>query len=613
MDEGVLGVVEVAEAGVFHAHEGGLPAVVGVLGDRGIELHHAVIEIIVKDGKQGAALRIGAGAMRGVPLGPDRGLVEGASLGFAQADADTDVLLDLEGADIVGSGAGTGPAGVGVVTGRGGLRDEREGFLQGGPGTLAGKGDAGGGGVGIAGRRGRGGGGCGDGTGGGGLREDQEGGKDGGGEEEEKAFHRCEGNTILRRSILKSESRWMASGIPKAMSPWEVARRLAHLPGLVFLDSALARPGAVSRIAAWPEEIIEGETAADWERLRDAIRSRAGRPGMAAGYVEYEGRFRFGLYGRVLTFFHDEGRWMDEGGLEEMMGEPAGMEDEGICFQPEMAGKDYEAMVRRAQEYIGSGDIYQVNLAHRLSGIWSGRVEQALGFYARLRECSPAPYAGLMFSNGRVIASSSPELFLRIEGREVVTRPIKGTRPRAGDAAADAVAARELGESAKERAELVMITDLERNDLGQVCDYGSVVVRELLKLERYAQVHHLVSTVTGRLREEVDAIGALRACFPGGSVTGAPKKRAREIIAELEAGERGVYTGAIGYVGYEGRSAFNIAIRTAVLERDGRAHFHAGAGIVADSQPRKEWEETMWKAAGLLRAADGRASAAKRD
>jgi anthranilate/para-aminobenzoate synthase component I len=259
-------------------------------------------------------------------------------------------------------------------------------------------------------------------------------------------------------------------------------------------------------------------------------------------------------------------------------------------------------MVRRAQEYIRSGDIYQANLAHRFMGAWSGKLDQALGYYGRLRECSPAPYAALICGGERVIASASPELFLEMTGREVITRPIKGTRARGRDAAADAAAERELGSSAKERAELVMITDMERNDLGQVCEYGSVQVRELLKLERYAQVHHTVSTVAGRLREGTDHIDALRACFPGGSVTGAPKKRAREIIAELEPGRRAVYTGAIGWLGYDGRSGFNIAIRTAVLERDGQAHFHAGAGIVADSEPAREWEETLWKASGLLAA-----------
>jgi para-aminobenzoate synthetase component I len=389
------------------------------------------------------------------------------------------------------------------------------------------------------------------------------------------------------------------------MSPWEAASRLAHLPEMVFLDSALPRKGAVSRIAADPEEIIEGESAADWERLRGAIQARAGTPGVAAGHVEYEGRFRFGLYGSVLTFLHDEGRWIDDGGLaDSMAGEPE-TSPEPIPFHPETAREDYEAMVRSAQEYIAAGDIYQVNLAHRFAGRWSSDLAQALGFYARLRECSPAPYAALLCTAQRIIASSSPELFLQMDGRDILTRPIKGTRARATDSAADAAAARELGASAKERAELIMITDLERNDLGQVCEYGTVHARELLKLERYAQVHHMVSTVAGRLRAGVDHIAALRACFPGGSITGAPKKRAREIIAELEPAPRGLYTGAIGCFGFDGRSTFNIAIRTAILERDGRAHFHAGAGIVADSQPRQEWDETLWKASGILRAAGG--------
>ncbi|MGA3172187.1 MAG: aminodeoxychorismate synthase component I [Chthoniobacteraceae bacterium] len=386
------------------------------------------------------------------------------------------------------------------------------------------------------------------------------------------------------------------------MSPWEAARRLAHLPDLVFLDSALARPGAVSWVAACPEEIIAGETPCDWERLREAIRRRAGSPGMAAGYIEYEGRFRFGLYGKALGFFHDERRWTDEGGLAAMLDAAPPTGEQRIDFQPEMGAGEYEAMVRRAQGYIAAGDIYQVNLAHRFSARWSGGPGEALAFYTRLRERSPAPYAALLRGPDRIVASSSPELFLQIQGRDIITRPIKGTRARASDIEADAAAARELTGSAKERAELVMITDLERNDLGQVCDYGTVEVRELLKLERYAQVHHLVSTVAGRLRRDVDAVQALQACFPGGSITGAPKKRAREIIAELEPVSRGVYTGAIGFIRYDGSATFNIAIRTAILERDGRAHFHSGAGIVADSDPRKEWEETLWKAAGLLSA-----------
>jgi anthranilate/para-aminobenzoate synthase component I len=196
-----------------------------------------------------------------------------------------------------------------------------------------------------------------------------------------------------------------------------------------------------------------------------------------------------------------------------------------------------------------------------------------------------------------------------MDGPNILTRPIKGTRPRGPSPAADTAAATELGGSPKERAELVMITDLERNDLGQVCDYGTVHTRELLTLEHFAQVHHMVSTVAGRLRPGVDHIDALRACFPGGSVTGAPKIRARQIIAELEPAPRGLYTGAIGCFGFDGTSTFNIAIRTAILQRDGLAHFHTGAGIVADSIPAQEWQETLWKASGILQAAGAAAPA----
>ena len=190
-----------------------------------------------------------------------------------------------------------------------------------------------------------------------------------------------------------------------------------------------------------------------------------------------------------------------------------------------------------------------------------------------------------------------------MSGRAVRTRPIKGTRPRRAETNADEKSAYDLITSPKEIAELIMITDLERNDLGQVCEFGSVSVPELLKLERHEQVFHLVSTVEGRLRPEVDHLAALRACFPGGSITGAPKRRARQIIAELEPAPRGLYTGAIGWLGFNGESQFNIAIRTVVIE-DGRAHFHVGAGIVADSTPEREWQETLDKAAGILLAAE---------
>ena len=199
------------------------------------------------------------------------------------------------------------------------------------------------------------------------------------------------------------------------------------------------------------------------------------------------------------------------------------------------------------------------------------------------------------------MASSSPELFLRLSGSHIQTRPIKGTRPRGADPTRDAQLAYELQTSAKELAELVMITDLLRNDLGKVCEFGSVQTPELARLERFAQVQHLVSTVEGRLRKDVTHLAALASCFPGGSITGAPKFRAMEIIDELEPVARGPYCGCHGYLGFNRESQLSITIRTAIC-KDGLAHFNVGAGIVADSNPEAEYEETLAKAAGFLAA-----------
>lgn len=254
--------------------------------------------------------------------------------------------------------------------------------------------------------------------------------------------------------------------------------------------------------------------------------------------------------------------------------------------------------VRRAQAYIRQGHIYQVNLAQRLAAPWP------LGgwaLYERLSTVSPAPFAAYVDCGAWQLVSSSPELFLAMRGPHIVTRPIKGTRPRGADPAQDRLLTQELLASSKERAELVMITDLLRNDLGRVCQYGSVQVPDLVRLERYAQVQHLVSTVEGRLRPGVTHLEALRACFPGGSVTGAPKIRAMEIIDELEPTARGPYTGALGYLGFNRHSQLSIIIRTAFC-LDQTAYFHVGAGIVADSVPEAEYQETLSKAAGFMAA-----------
>ena len=267
------------------------------------------------------------------------------------------------------------------------------------------------------------------------------------------------------------------------------------------------------------------------------------------------------------------------------------------CLYSNVTRAEFIATVERAQAYIRRGDIYQVNLSHRLTVA----CRSAWELFQQLAAVSPAPFSAFLDCGDFQLASSSPEQFLRVSGSHIVTRPIKGTRPRAAEATRDAQLAYELQTSAKELAELVMITDLLRNDLGRVCEYGSVTVPELAKLEKFAQVQHLVSTVEGRLRKEVTHFAALASSFPGGSITGAPKFRALEIIDELEPLSRGPYCGCLGYLGFNRESQLNIAIRTAIC-RDGLAHFNVGAGIVADSNPAAEYEETLAKAAGFLAA-----------
>ncbi len=259
---------------------------------------------------------------------------------------------------------------------------------------------------------------------------------------------------------------------------------------------------------------------------------------------------------------------------------------------------EFISAVRRAQHYIQHGHIYQVNLSHRLSAECDC---DAWKLFERLSEVSPAPFSAYLDCGDFHLASSSPELFLRLSGRHIVTRPIKGTRPRSADPTRDAQLSYELQTSAKEMSELVMITDLLRNDLGRVCEFGSVQVPELMRLERYAHVQHLVSTVEGRLRSGVTHFNAFASCFPGGSVTGAPKIRAMEIIDELEPLTRGPYTGALGYLGFNRESQLSIIIRTAI-HKAGTAYFNVGAGIVADSNPEAEYDETFAKARGFLAA-----------
>jgi para-aminobenzoate synthetase component 1 len=259
---------------------------------------------------------------------------------------------------------------------------------------------------------------------------------------------------------------------------------------------------------------------------------------------------------------------------------------------------EFLAAVERTQRYIWAGDIYQANLSQRLTAQCD---YTGWELFQKLNAVSPAPFSAFIDCGEFEIASSSPEQFLRMSGSHIVTRPIKGTRPRADDPTRDAQLAYELQTSAKELAELVMITDLLRNDLGKVCEYGSVQVPELARLEKFAQVQHLVSTVEGRLRNDVTHFAAFASCFPGGSITGAPKFRAMEIIDELEPISRGPYCGAIGYLGFNRESQLSVTIRTAIC-REGVAHFNVGAGIVADSNAEAEYVETLDKARGFFAA-----------
>ena len=453
------------------------------------------------------------------------------------------------------------------------------------------------------------------------------------------------------------------------LTAWDACRRLADLPGLLFLDSA--RPGGVlgrySFVTADPFAWItarDGIVTTDGgshradpfrvlaERLAEFHTPRCAElppfQGGAAGlfgyglchHVEKLPRPAFddfhvpdlavGLYDWVLSFDHQLGRaWLLSTGLPERSERRArqrleqvkrrldsptpccvacapvpaairsprspvpGLEQVASNFRRD----EYLATIRRAIDYIHAGDCFQVNIAQRL--LAPARLAP-LELYGRLRERNPAPFAGYFDLGEFVIASASPERFLHVDCGEVETRPIKGTRPRGRTPAEDEARAAELLASTKDRAENVMIVDLLRNDLGRVCAYGTVRVEALCRLESFRYVHHLVSEVRGRLRPECGPVDLLRAAFPGGSVTGAPKVRAMEIIAELERVARGPYCGALGYIGFDGAMDTNLLIRTITYGK-GWLSFSVGGGIVADSEPEREYDETWHKAEGLLR------------
>jgi anthranilate synthase component 1 len=263
------------------------------------------------------------------------------------------------------------------------------------------------------------------------------------------------------------------------------------------------------------------------------------------------------------------------------------------------------AAVEKALDYIAMGDVYQVNLSRLWQGESTVDVPPA-GLFKTLRTANPSPFAALLRHKDFAVISSSPERLLSIRDRSVSTRPIAGTRPRGATVLEDSELVRALLDNEKERAEHVMLIDLERNDLGRVCRGGTVRVDQYMGVETYAHVHHIVSSISGELRDDCTPISALRALFPGGTITGCPKIRCMEIIGELEARGRGAYTGSVGYLNRDGSCDFNILIRTITL-RGTAVQFRAGAGIVADSNASQELDETRAKAKGLLNALQGTA------
>ena len=394
-------------------------------------------------------------------------------------------------------------------------------------------------------------------------------------------------------------------GLPP--DPPTVARVLHGLPGFAWLDSSDGsdRWGG-DLLAACPRSVEHGRLPAAWPEDPPEGTVRIGS-------IDYEGDWTFGLYDRWLRFDRASSSWSGSPGLAAEFRRAWKARRHGNSEIPpppvvgalrtEMTEADFIERVRAAREFIAAGDIYQVNLSQRFLLDWPPAAD-AFAAYRRLRVLSPVPHAAFLDQGRRVVLCASPESFLVREGDRLLTRPIKGTRPRRADRREDEMMHSDLLDSAKERAELIMITDLGRNDLGRVARTGSVRVSSLCQVESFAQVHHLVSEIEAVLRPGLGWSEVMRACFPGGSITGAPKKRACEIIAGLEPGARRLFTGAIGWLGPSGRGVFNIAIRTAWIE-DEQAVFAAGSGIVADSDPHAEYLETLHKARALSLALGG--------
>jgi para-aminobenzoate synthetase component 1 len=385
------------------------------------------------------------------------------------------------------------------------------------------------------------------------------------------------------------------------LEPEHAFTAFAGVPGSVFLDSndSKNKLSCYSFIAFEPLEIVEtlAEIPGWFSSYKPIINSPLPFTGGAAGYISYDGDVKFGIYDQIIGFdllkrrawycsssdtqADAQLRWNS---LKQRIdsAQPSDPTLSPVKWAALKSRTEFEHDIQTVIDYIHAGDIFQANLAQRFE---AGFNQDPYAHYLKLRQINPAPFSAFLNFGSTIISSSSPERFLKVTDKKVETRPIKGTN-------ADE---EWLRQSAKDRAENIMIVDLLRNDLSQVCTDDSISVRQLCDIESYAGLHHLVSAVTGTLRPGQTALDALKACFPGGSITGAPKIRAMEIIAELEPFKRGPYCGAIGYIGFDGAMDMNIAIRTIVFEH-GKAIYHAGGGVTAKSDPAKEYDETLLKA-----------------
>ena len=435
-------------------------------------------------------------------------------------------------------------------------------------------------------------------------------------------------------------------------TPVSAFAKLRRLGGAFLLESAEGgeRMGRYSFIGVAPREVFVSRDGDPLELLRRVMAGyeRTGAAGLprfsggAVGYVGYEAARHFerlplaprdghglpdavfGIYDTVVAFDHLRHAMLliahapdgDRAAAERRLDELDALLDAPLVLpapdraprtmRSNMTPAGYESLVRRARELIAEGDCIQIVISQRFD---IRPAPEPLSLYRALRHVNPSPYMFLVETPGAVLVGASPEPFIRVEGRTLVMHPIAGTRPRGADGESDAANERELRSSEKEQAEHVMLVDLGRNDVGRVSKPGTVRVPELMRVDRFSHVMHLTSVVEGTLRDDLDALDAFRACFPAGTVSGAPKIRAMERIAELEADRRGTYAGAVGYLGFDGSLDTCIAIRTALIA-DGVCRIQAGAGIVADSEPAAEEAETRAKAGALLRAielADGAA------